>query len=300
MTTYNKQTTKISVVIPFYSNFDWLTEAINSVLKQTYQNIEIIVINDGSTEDDTNFIINYKDKIIYKKTINSGPAAARNFGIEIATGDFIAFLDSDDLWKSEKLEIQLKHIKEDNLIWSHTGYELFNDLDGKTFQTIKPNGFIGDVFLRCLISSPIATPCVMINAEFLRSNPSVRFAKNMRFGQDGYMWLNLARFESLGVVKEPLSRVRIRGANAALRGRVHLQVKAQIWEFIKSKSKTDKKFESIPYFIKLAYKSSFTSNKVILFLENKSWIKKNNLEFLSKLFYSPSFLILKIYSIKYK
>lgn len=299
MTTYNNMNANISVIIPFYSNIDWLKEAVDSVFNQTYKNFEIIVVNDGSKEDDTNFVEDYDDKIIYKKTKNAGPAAARNFGIELAQGEFIAFLDSDDLWMPEKLELQLKHMQNNDLFWSHTGYELFNDADGKTFKTVTVNHFHGSVFLRCLTSSPIATPCVMIKTKFLRDNPEIRFAKNMRFGQDGFMWLNMARHKNLGIIDQSLSKVRIRGGNAALRARVHLQVKAQIWEFIREKTKVDDKFQTIPFFIKLAYKSSYNGNKIISFFEKRNWLNKKVLEFFSKILYVPSYIILRIYSNKY-
>ncbi|MDY5738280.1 MAG: glycosyltransferase family A protein, partial [Candidatus Onthomorpha sp.] len=68
---------KVSVIIPFYNGVDWLCEAVQSVLDQTYKNFEIIVVNDGSPEDVTKFLEKYGDKIIYHKQINQGPAAAR-------------------------------------------------------------------------------------------------------------------------------------------------------------------------------------------------------------------------------
>ena len=119
----------ISVVIPSYNRFQYLKNAIESVLNQTYDNFEIIVINDGSTEEDYyeyNFpeqvkIINLKENQTKKNGF--GPGSIRNYGIDIAKGDYIAFLDDDDVWMKDKLEIQLKRMLESKKFFSCTeGY----------------------------------------------------------------------------------------------------------------------------------------------------------------------------------
>lgn len=110
---------KVSVIIPFYQHMDRLTEAVESVLQQNYDNIEIIVINDGSPEDISDFLERFKGKIIYEMKPNGGQATARNRGIEIATGDIIAFLDSDDMWLPQKLFVQVKAMEMSNAIWSY-------------------------------------------------------------------------------------------------------------------------------------------------------------------------------------
>jgi len=99
---------KVSVIIPFYSNISWLAEAIDSVLDQTFKDFEIIVVNDGSPEDDIVFLEIYQNRIKYFKTENKGPAHARNFGIEVAQAEYLAFLDSDDLWMPTKLAKQIE------------------------------------------------------------------------------------------------------------------------------------------------------------------------------------------------
>ena len=119
----------ISVVIPSYNRFQYLKNAIESVLNQTYDNFEIIVINDGSTEEDYykyNFpeqvkIINLKENQTQKNGF--GPGSIRNYGIDIAKGDYIAFLDDDDIWMKDKLEIQLNRMLESKMLFSCTeGY----------------------------------------------------------------------------------------------------------------------------------------------------------------------------------
>lgn len=98
----------ISVIIPTYNSEKYLPEAIESVLAQTYEPLEIIVIDDGSTDNTSEAIKRFGSSIQYHCQVNSGSAAARNLGIELAKGDFFAFLDADDLWVEDKMTRQIK------------------------------------------------------------------------------------------------------------------------------------------------------------------------------------------------
>lgn len=101
----------VSVIIPVYNGEKYLAEAIGNVKKQNYQPLEIIVIDDGSTDKTAEVAAEYKDSIRYVYQKNSGPAAARNCGIRMAKGDAIAFLDVDDLWSDEALKIQASYLQ---------------------------------------------------------------------------------------------------------------------------------------------------------------------------------------------
>ena len=101
---------KVSVIIPFYNGITRLSEAVQSAINQTYNNLEIIIVNDGSPEDVSDFLEKYGDDIKYFYKENGGPASARNFAIQKATGDYIAFLDSDDIWLPTKTEKQIQFI----------------------------------------------------------------------------------------------------------------------------------------------------------------------------------------------
>ena len=96
----------VSVVIPTYNCGKYICDAVKSVLSQTYKNIEIIIVDDGSTDNTKealrSYVYNKQIRYIYQK--NKGPAASRNLGVEKAEGDFIAFLDADDLWNEKKLK----------------------------------------------------------------------------------------------------------------------------------------------------------------------------------------------------
>ena len=152
----------VSVIIPFHSHIDWLYEAIESVLAQSYPIHEIILVNDGSKENMTEFIAKYGDKIQYVYQENAGPAAARNNGIRHATGDYIAFEDSDDIWLPSKLEKQVAFMEETSAKWSHVGFYYWWPKTGKKIA-VDSSRDDGDIFLQRHISTKIATPAVMLD-----------------------------------------------------------------------------------------------------------------------------------------
>ncbi len=106
----------VSVILPTYNRALLIERAISSVLNQTYPNIELIVIDDGSTDDTCEKLKGFNEKISYIYQDNSGVSSARNVGIQAASGEFIAFIDSDDVWKKSKLEQQLNYFNENNEI----------------------------------------------------------------------------------------------------------------------------------------------------------------------------------------
>lgn len=109
----------VSVIIPSYNSGKFLNKAIESVINQTYKNLEIIIVNDGSIDETEKIAKDWQEKnerIKYlKHQKNRGPSAARNTGIRNSQGEYIAFLDADDIWLPQKTEIQLKEIKERNV-----------------------------------------------------------------------------------------------------------------------------------------------------------------------------------------
>jgi glycosyltransferase involved in cell wall biosynthesis len=98
----------VSVVIPAYNAGAFISQTIESALRQTHTHREIIVVDDGSTDDTEEAIHPYQGRVRYIRQRNAGEGAARNAGLRVATGDYIAFLDADDLWLPEKLEVQLQ------------------------------------------------------------------------------------------------------------------------------------------------------------------------------------------------
>ena len=101
----------VSVVIPNHNGAPFLKRAIESVIFQTYSNIEIIVIDDGSTDNSLEVLAEFESKVTLLKSANLGAAAARNKGIRVALGEYIALMDSDDVWIKNKLELQIRLIE---------------------------------------------------------------------------------------------------------------------------------------------------------------------------------------------
>jgi glycosyltransferase involved in cell wall biosynthesis len=110
----NKFNPKVSIVIPVYNGSNYLKEAIDSALAQTYKNIEIIVVNDGSTDNGATekIALSYGGKIRYFKKTNGGVATALNFGIEKMTGDYFSWLSHDDMYRPNKIEIQIRFLEQ--------------------------------------------------------------------------------------------------------------------------------------------------------------------------------------------
>ena len=118
----------VSVVVPTYNRAELIQEAIESVLRQTTPVHEIIVVDDGSTDSTCELVRSYGDRVVLLRHDRRGPAAARNRGLARATGDWIAFLDSDDVWTPTKLEKQLQYLdRHPECGFVHTGYYEFGD-----------------------------------------------------------------------------------------------------------------------------------------------------------------------------
>lgn len=202
---------KISIIIPFFNRIPTLLEAINSVLFQSYKNIEVLLIDDGSTDDLTPLKI-YKDsrlRYIYQK--HQGVSAARNLGINLSSGEYIAFLDSDDLFLPGKLEKQINFMETHELYFSHTSYQRM-DMHGKPMEIINSGCFSGEVFPHILSSCGIATPTVMIRKEVLGNR---KFNETIEIGEDTCLWIDIAYSYSVGGIEEPLSAVRIGSSTSA-------------------------------------------------------------------------------------
>jgi len=147
-----KETPLVSIIIPAYNRAGFLKEAIKSVLAQTYKNIEVIVVDDGSTDNTPKLVKQFTDKrIIYLRQENKGASSARNKGIESARGNYIAFLDSDDIWLPQKIEKQLEifNISRCNPGLVYTGIQ-YMDYDGNLKKQKKIIRFRGDILKRLL------------------------------------------------------------------------------------------------------------------------------------------------------
>lgn len=281
----------VSVVIPFYSNVNWLTEAVESVFAQTYKNFEVIVINDGSTENMEQFIKVFEGRIKYIYKANGGPGSARNVGIEKSIGKYIAFLDSDDIWLPNKLELQVMYMEKSGFAWSHCSYETFGNGPHYVLDAIELSGY---VYPRAMISPRIGTPCVIISSSILKNNRQMRFNEKMRYSQDIYMWALLSKEYELGAIHEILCKVRMRELTAERSIFIQLNGRGQLWDELKRLSNSDEYISPLPMFVRAAYGMCSNARKKIIKLKKLT----NNdklIELMSGVLYLLPYVVLKIY-----
>lgn len=146
---------KVSVIMPIYNSARFIAASIDSVLKQTYINWELILIDDCSGDDSAIIAKSYCDKDSRIKLLrldeNSGAAVARNRGIEVAEGRFIAFLDSDDLWVPEKLDTQVGFMLEKKVAFSYTAYKKIDEYGHDLFELGVPTSLSYQVLLKACV-----------------------------------------------------------------------------------------------------------------------------------------------------
>ena len=129
----NSDTELVSIIIPYYKKRNYIKKTINSILEQSYQKFEIIIIYDDESKVDYAYLkeLVMKDERV-KILVNDqrlGAGLSRNKGIDQSKGSFIAFIDADDIWKKDKLEIQINYMKKNQSIFSHTSYDIINKND---------------------------------------------------------------------------------------------------------------------------------------------------------------------------
>lgn len=204
---------KVSVIIPFYNGVEWLGEAVQSVLDQTYKNLEIIVVNDGSPEDIQPFLDKYGDRVIYRYQENQGSAAARNLGLSLASGEYIAYEDADDVWLPTKLEKQIAFMENNGHVWSHTGFCYWWPETGKT-KVISNKYAYDDIRNQQFFSLKMVMPSVVVHRSTLTDHPEIRFPVEYRKAQDVKYYEQLMKYYKLALIQEPLIKIRMRGDNS--------------------------------------------------------------------------------------
>jgi glycosyltransferase involved in cell wall biosynthesis len=210
---------RISVIIPTYNHEDYIGEAIESVLNQTRQSDEIIVVDDGSTDQTFNIISKYLNDIIYVYKSNGGTSTALNTGIRRATGDWICWLSSDDLFMPKKLEKQLEYVnKYPNVGLIYTDFYVIDKDPNKIISRERPPQYPDR---KSWTESLLETGCL-----FNGSTTMIRmslfyqaglFVPELLHSQDYNMWIRLSRICDFGYISEPLVKYRWHQGNASHR-----------------------------------------------------------------------------------
>ena len=191
----------ISVVIPTYNRYEFLKRALESVYAQTYTLKEVIVIDDGST-DNTSLIQQYFPHIKYIYQENCGVSSARNLGINNSTCEWIAFLDSDDEWDVDKLKFQYEfHKNNPKILMSYTDEKWIRDgVEVKIPKKFKKYG--GDIFNECLSHCIIAPSATLIHKNLL--DVVGFFDEELEVCEDYDLWLRIALKNEIGLIDKKL------------------------------------------------------------------------------------------------
>jgi glycosyltransferase involved in cell wall biosynthesis len=202
----------VTAIVPTYNYGRFVTQAVESVLAQTYPNVEILVVDDGSTDDTRERLRPYADRIRYIYQENQSVAAARNTGIQAAKGDLIAFLDADDLWHPHKLEVQVRYLTD------HPSIKLVAvERLAPSAESWPPLANIGHARAR-----PITVEELVLQPHFAPSGVLARkqcfdtvgfFDTTLRNAEDYDMWIRIACHFPVVKLEVPLWWYRVHGNN---------------------------------------------------------------------------------------
>lgn len=198
--------TLISIIVPFY-NCPYINQALDSLVNQTYKNIEIIVVNDGATQY-AERISPYLDRIQYIKKNNGGTASALNLGIEHAKGDYICWLSSDDIFYPEKTEVQLAFMKMKKAMFSHTNYYIIDKKSRITSPSlgIQPSSRLETI--KKISTENFINGCsVMINKSVFNSVGA--FDETLPYTHDYDLWIRIIQTFPIHYLDEPLLLYRV-------------------------------------------------------------------------------------------
>ncbi len=204
--------TEVSVIIPAYNAERFIEEALESVFRQTFQDFEIVVIDDGSEDRTASICERYKGKIRYFYQENRGLAAARNAGVQISSAPYISFLDVDDLYLPEKIEVQKEFLDlhpEFDIVFSN--FEYFG---GRLLRHPIPESFRdgeGNQFLDLFRYNCIAIPTVFARKRLF--DEIGFFDETLSAVEDYDLWLRISRKKKIGYIDRVLAKVRLHPEN---------------------------------------------------------------------------------------
>ena len=221
---------KVSVVIPAYNAMPFLSKTLDSVLGQTFSDFEVLVINDGSTDGTGAWVSALADRrVTLINQENQGCAIARNTGVFVSNGDYIAFLDADDIWESTKLEKQVRILETRPNVGLVNTWISHIDGEGVSLEKLGTPDSEGYVWESVIEENPImcgSTP--MVRRECFESVGL--FDQSLRSAEDWDMWIRIAKKYEFAVVKEPLVRYRIHANSKSHNLQLHLKSRLQVIE----------------------------------------------------------------------
>ena len=217
----------VSIIVPTHNRFDYLREALDSIASQTYTDYEVIVVDDGSTDDTPNRISNHPVGPSVVRQSHQGPAAARNRGIKEASADVVAFLDSDDLWQPAKLETFMAALDAEPDVHVFYGPMRPIDAGGKTVPGRTKPCHEGRITQQLFCSSFVHIPTVVCRKATLQRVNG--FDSSLAVCEDYDLWLRVSVDEPFGLVEEALALRRLHDNRLSKRLMArNLEVKAKV------------------------------------------------------------------------
>jgi glycosyltransferase involved in cell wall biosynthesis len=203
---------KVSVIIPTYNCAKFIKRAIDSALSQTYQNIEIIVVDDGSTDNTGRIIEGYGSRIKYFYQDNSGLAKTRNRGLREASGKYLAFLDADDYWLPQKLELQLREFNDcPEIGLVHCAVQKIDEHGNIQQFYYKNNYSTGNIFYPLLLrKTHIASSAVVFKQDCVKQLGYLDESMKQYGGEDREFMLRICKKYSIRYIDNPLVMYTLR------------------------------------------------------------------------------------------
>ncbi|MCI5544836.1 MAG: glycosyltransferase family 2 protein [Azospirillum sp.] len=202
---------KVSVIMPLYNSQSFVEAAVKSVQCQTYQNWELLIVDDASTDNSLAEARKFEKTDarikVFASEKNRGVSASRNFAIKHASGRYVAFLDSDDLWSKHKLAKQIEFMKQNNAALSHTAYAFMNE-DGKIKHSGKVNVDKNVDLAKYMKTTQIGMSSVMVDRRQIQT---IHFPDDRKLCEDARVWMGYMREGyNFSGLNEVLSLYRIR------------------------------------------------------------------------------------------
>ncbi len=245
---------KVSIIIPAYNSMKFLPETLASVWQQTFSDFEVLIVDDGSSDNIKEWVSQIDDarlKLIAQ--VNQGASAARNTGIKAARGEYIAFLDADDIWMPTKLETHVSYLDKNpdvGLVYSWTA---ITDAEGKPTGRVMTPADEGDVWKKILVRNIVVCPSVLVRRCCF--DKVGLFIDSLRFNEDWEMWIRIASQYQFAVIKEPLVYYRQHPNNTSKK-----------WQSMQDGYKfvIEKTFQSVPSKLKYLKNHSYGNANIIL------------------------------------
>jgi glycosyltransferase involved in cell wall biosynthesis len=201
---------KVSVVIPAYNAEKYIAETLQSVFDQTYGNYEVVVVDDGSQDGTLELLQSYAPKIRVFSKPNGGPASARNVAIQNSDGELIAFLDSDDIWFKDKLEVQVQFLCENPAVGLTYSEALMVGQDAGESAEHKIGFTESPTFCKLLYGDFIPNSTVMIRRPCVEKVGLLDESKELIAAEDYEYWLRIAKLFPIAGISCPLAYYRVR------------------------------------------------------------------------------------------